>query len=675
MSADTLVYDMSSMTEGTPQIFVKKDWLSILDNQNGNYAGNQSIIDTSQLANSNKYMNYREAYLAIPMVLTASSADVNQATMAPATAGGATSADMAFGLKNWFGSIIHSLTLDLAGTTIIQQTPFCSLWNNFKLMTTLSYQDVLTNGSQMGFYPDDPLAWGFSTAFDVNGRGTFNNRDLVLPSASSSSFASGSVYGNSGFLARQKYIAFDTGALPAGGKLSGAEGALAPVSDLFDDDSAKALYKSYINLKQNTGVASRACVQYSIMATIHLKHLHSFFQNVPLLKGVFMRMTLNLNQTSVDIQTDANGVFKTCAVSSPYGGVSPIMVASQDAPDFFPAVSCVVPVPSGTPVASPAVATATDDANTFVVDSAAGIAVGQLVVGAGIPSGAVVSNVAGTTITISVKATIPAATTIYFYTTSTISAVSTNTLVRNGGAGAWGALADKSTIISIAVGNKPILPSQSAFQASLATSITLNVPAYTFNPVFESAYLASSVKTIVYEDIYQYQVSGVGAGSTFNNLITNGIANIRSVLVIPFFTSTANGGLEPIQSPFDDCGGGSTSPLSLLTNFNVVVAGQNMIYNTQKYSYQMFLEQVQGCNAVNGDLSDGLTSSLISQQGWEQKQCYYYVNCARMLPAEEAVPKSVSIVGQNKSKKDINLMVFISYGVSVNIDVLTGTRV
>lgn len=675
MSADTLVYDMSSMTEGTPQIFVKKDWLSILDNQNGNYAGNQSIIDTSQLANSNKYMNYREAYLAIPMVLTASSADVNQATMAPATIGGATSADMAFGLKNWFGSIIHSLTLDLAGTTIIQQTPFCSLWNNFKLMTTLSYQDVLTNGSQMGFYPDDPLAWGFSTAYDVNGRGTFNNRDLVLPSASSSSFASGSVYGNSGFLARQKYIAFDTGALPAGGKLSGAEGAIAPVSDLFDDDSAKALYKSYINLKQNTGVASRACVQYSIMATIHLKHLHSFFQNVPLLKGVFMRMTLNLNQTSVDIQTDANGVFKTCAVSSPYGGVSPIMVASQDAPDFFPVVSA--PVPMGTAITSRTIsAAATTDSTSATLSSLnAAIVAGQIVVGAGVPAGTLVSAYDGAVaLTLSQKATIPANTTLYFYS-ATPTLTSANSYVKNGGAGAWGALADKSTIISLAVGNKPILPSQSAFQASLATSITLNVPAYTFNPVFESAYLASSVKTIVYEDIYQYQVSGVGAGSTFNNLITNGIANIRSVLVIPFFTSTENGGLEPIQSPFDDCGGGSTSPLSLLTNFNVVVAGQNMIYNTQKYSYQMFLEQVQGCNAVNGDLSDGLTSSLISQQGWEQKQCYYYVNCARMLPAEEAVPKSVSIVGQNKSKKAINLMVFISYGVSVNIDVLTGTRV
>jgi hypothetical protein len=114
MSADTLVFDMSSMSEGTPSVFVRKDWLTILDNQSNNYQGNQSVIDTSQLANSNKYMNYREAYLTVPLLITLSNAAVNTG-FAPATA--ATSADYAIGLKNWYGSIVHSFTLDYNGTT------------------------------------------------------------------------------------------------------------------------------------------------------------------------------------------------------------------------------------------------------------------------------------------------------------------------------------------------------------------------------------------------------------------------------------------------------------------------------------------------------------------------------------------------------------------------------
>ena len=111
MSADTLVYDMANSSEGNASIFVKKDWLNILDNQNGNYRGNQSVIDTSQLANSNKYMNYREGYLAVPLTLCAS----QTAVTAPATA--ATSQDYTYGLKNWFGSIVHSFSVDLGGTT------------------------------------------------------------------------------------------------------------------------------------------------------------------------------------------------------------------------------------------------------------------------------------------------------------------------------------------------------------------------------------------------------------------------------------------------------------------------------------------------------------------------------------------------------------------------------
>ena len=66
---DESVYDMSLQSESNPNIFIKKDWISILDNQNGVYSGNQCVIDTSQLSNSNKWLNYREAYLLVPLIL------------------------------------------------------------------------------------------------------------------------------------------------------------------------------------------------------------------------------------------------------------------------------------------------------------------------------------------------------------------------------------------------------------------------------------------------------------------------------------------------------------------------------------------------------------------------------------------------------------------------------
>jgi hypothetical protein len=569
MSGDSLVYDMASASEGSASIFVKKDWLNILDNQNGNYRGNQSVIDTSQLANSNKYMNYREAYLAVPMVLTMTGVPLT----GPAT--GATSMDYAIGLKNWFGSVIHSFTLDLGGTTIIQQTPYCGLWNTFKLMTSLSWGDVQTMGSSIGFYPDNALSVSYSTVATADGIGTANNQNWQGFPVVAGALNSYDV-GNEGFLRRQQYINYDPAGLTAPGS--------AAFSTLLTAGACNNLYKSYISTKTNPAIVgtNAGVIQISIMGIIELKHIHSFFQNVPLLKGVFMKATLNLNQPQVELTVGAGITLTHASVNSPLGGVVPIMVSSGRA----------------------------NNGSSSMV---------------------------------------------------------------NGGAGG------NAVYASLFVGNTCYWTAQTTQGAPAATnftqSINLYVPAYTFNPVYEQAYLSSPVKRIVYTDIYQYLVQNIAAGGTFNSLVTNGIAGIKSVLVLPYFTSAANGGTAPIQSVFDPAGAGPTSPLCLLNNFNVVVSGQNMIYNTQRYSYEQFMNQLSGCCAVNAGLTDGLTSGFISQLGFDTEYCYHWVNCSRMLPVEEPVPKSVSIIGQNQSALAVDLYVFIEYGVEVSIDVLSGARV
>lgn len=581
MSADTLVFDMSSMSEGTPSVFVRKDWLAILDNQNQNYQGNQSVIDTSQLANSNKYMNYREAYLTIPLLMTLTQSP-SATPYLPATAG--TSGDYVMGLKNWYGSIVHSFTLDYNGTTIIQQTPYCGLWNSFKLMTSLSYNDIVVSGPMLGFYPDDATSFRFDATItaSTNGIGTSNNRNAGAFPVVSGQFNQFDPY-NVGLLRRQQGWNFDpdgvagTGTTYAG---ASASGTLTTLSNL------NLLWKSYIfNKRDGTASTTGSSVQVCITAQVWLKHLHSFFERVPLLKGVFCKITLNLNQSSVSFTSTADA-FSAVSVSSPLGGVSPIMIAS------------------------------------------AGASQGSV----GFTSG--------------------------------------------------------SYIASLAVGRTCLNSTQTGLGSTLVApsplggSILLNVPAYTFNPVFETSYLSAPVKKIVYTDIYQYQiVNQITAGQTFNNLITNGIANIKSVLVLPYYqagdgaTLTGNCGLSPIQSPFDPAGGGTTSPLCLLTQFNIQVSGQNAIYNTERYSYEQFINQLYGANAVNGGMTDGLTSGLIDQKQFEMGYCYYYVNVGRMLPVEEAVPKSVNVLGTNMSSKAIDLFIFIEYGVEVSVDILTGARV
>jgi len=601
MSCDKLVFDLSQEVEGSPNVFVRKDWINILDNQNQNYQNNQSIIDTSQLSNSNKYMGYREAYLSIPLLLSIlSPATTNAILFTPN--GGVGRTDYAIGLKNWFGNIIHSFTLDYNGTTIIQQTPFCNMWNSFKLMTTLSYNDILTQGATIGFYPDDPGAWLYVDTSATYGGAATNqgswvcNNDLGREGGGFSSVVSSqqNVYdnanllgGNYGLTKRISYINYN----PLVEGNLGAPPTYAQVG--ITAGSCNQVWKSYIFNQQNSVAGAGAAsgvMQINAMATVYLKHIHSFFNMVPLLKGSFMKMTMNLNNSTTSVVLSAAGVVNSYNANTFVGGVNPLHI------------------PSGT-------------------------------------TGSVNSWLAG-----------GAVRTIYY-----------NLSV--------GAVCTDASVTALAVTN--LLQ-----QGQLSKSIYLYVPAYTFNPTFEQAYLSVSPKIIKYTDIYQYQVLGIGAGAQsgqFNNLITNGIANIKSVLIIPFYASTTDvvgpANYAEYLSPFDPAGCGSTAPMVTLGNFNIQISGQNAIYNMQRYGFEEFNNQLYGQFAVNGGLTDGLTSGLIDFDAFQKSQCYYYVNVERMLPVEQSVPKSVQILGTNFSTKPLNLWVFIEYGVQVSIDVLTGARV
>ena len=626
--SDKLVFDLAQEVEGSPNVFIRKDWLNILDNQNQNYNNNQSVLDTSQLSNSNKYMSYREAYLSIPLLVTVATngfdTNINPPT---ATAAGfdpltaATSADYCVGLKNWFGQIIHSFTLDYNGTTIVQQTPFINMWNSFKLMTSLSYNDIITQGPTIGFYPDDPTSWTYnlSNVITLDGPGVANNtnyKSITPVSGAFNKFDSGS--GNLGFLNRQQLINFDAlgvvGNGAAGPNGDGTYGGLlfGTTSNAGNDGTLNSLWKSYISNRRiqtvNAGAQTTAgYIQYSIVATVYLKHIHSFFNMCPLLKGVFMKMTMNLNNTSTSFACTSESpgpgasdyaaiTYTLSSVSNPLGGVNPLMIASARADN--------------------------GGASLFPY-------VGQLSVGgAGDTTLKYIANV-------SVGATI---------LDSTV-----NSLVGQSG--------------------------------SLSRSIYLYVPAYTFNPVFEQAYLSSPIKSIKYTDVYQYQVLQVPTNGNINNLLTNGIANVKSVLVLPFYSSGVAGntqlpsGMPVWQSPFDPAGTGPTSPLAYITNFNIQVSGQNAIYNLEKYNFEQFNNQLYGQNSVNGGLTDGITSGLVSRQHFDMEYCYYYVNVERMLPVEQSVPKSIQLIGQNLSSKTIDYICFIEYGNSIDLDILTGARV
>ena len=575
MANDKIVYELSNDVEGAPSIFVRKDYVSLLDNNAQNYSSNQLTISTSSISNSSKYASFREGFLSVPLLLTLSSGAIGQTQSVAYTPDvSANSSDYSLGLKNWFGHIFHSMSVDVNGSTIIQTTPFSSLWNCFKLMTTLSWNDVTTQGSSIGFFPDTSTSFAFSgSSYNVNGVGTSNNQNLTTASAVVTGAFNDYQVGNVGFVKRQQYINYDPEA-PMGTTTTDLS-----FAQILDATALKTAYKSYISSKVKgvvtTGAVSTAGIfQVSVMANIYLKHIHDFFNKIPLMKGAFFNIVINLNNTSVAF-TVASSAISATTVTSALGGVNPLMLASM----------------------------AASNGNS------------------GLPNG--------------------------------------------------------NYIASIAVGSKCLNSQQLALSnmttGTLANQVSLNLPLYTFAPVFESAYLSQPVKTIVYSDIYNYIQYNVASQNTYNFLATNGIANILSILILPYFTSSANGGLLPIQSPFDTAAA-TTSPLCLQGNFNIQLSGQNLLYNTQRFVYEEYIQQLVGANSINGSQIDGLTSSLIGQLDFETLYNYYYVRADRALGVEASVPKSVAITGQNLSKLAVDLYCFIEYQQSIQMDALTGQR-
>lgn len=642
MSCDKLVYDLASETEGSPNVFVRKDWINILDNQSMNYQANQSVVDTSQLSNSNKWMSYREAYFEIPLLLTIGTPFVGLGNGAIGFAGhdtmtdvlvDNTTADGCIGLKNWFGNIIHSFTVDYNGTTIIQQTPFVNMWNSFKLLTTLSWQDVMTQGAHIGFYPDTSTSWYYTQRAAVgnfaSGSGDGISNNVFFPHMSGDfdeftpSYSTlGQSVGNIGYSKRMRYIAYDPSA-PCGVTQPGAAIISTSSCGLLPASQSATMWRSFIT--GASGAAVKGYVQHQIMATVYLKHLHSFFNMCPLLKGVYMKMTMNLNNSSATIYSTPS---TPAAGGNPYGGGTLLLQRATNA------VGGVIP---------------------FMVSSAVGTSPSLDIANMG-----QASKFSGGCSLTNYGVGNPPQT---YYTNISVG----------------GQVLD-ADLTSVALTGCSV-PRASGV---LAQSVYLYVPAYTFNPVFEQAYLSSPVKTIKYTDVYQYQIEGVTG--TFNRLITNGIANIKSVLIIPFLSKglSANlldAGVSPFQSPFDPAGCGTTSPVCSINNFNVVISGQNAIYNTERYTFEHFVNQVYGQGAVNGGLTDGLTSGLINFKDWQNSYCYYYTNVERMLPVEQSVPKSVQIQGVIQSGtgalgvKSWDFWVFVEYGAQIQIDSITGARV
>ena len=202
---------------------------------------------------------------------------------------------------------------------------------------------------------------------------------------------------------------------------------------------------------------------------------------------------------------------------------------------------------------------------------------------------------------------------------------------------------------------------------AVGKQVELWVPAYQMLPDVELNYSKNHMHDISYYDYYQFTLKGVTGGDTpasFNHLVSNGISNLKAVLIVPLLSALNNN-----VNIFDD---GLPQLMGHINNFNVLVGGSNVLHQDSRYTYQQFNNEFFNEFGINGNQSPGLGSCLIDFNDWLKKP-YYYVNCSRVPLEQQKAYRSLQIKGTNSSQLTMDYVIFAIYEKNFKLDVISGS--
>ena len=168
----------------------------------------------------------------------------------------------------------------------------------------MSAEDEKNIGPTLNFAKDDVLSMRYNAVANVNGLGESNNiitRPLFDPNLG---YGLSSFTHNSGRLARMmNSTSYDI--------------AMRNTESIQNVIASGKNYSQRDNITINPGVATGTVINYYIIATIPLSILSDLFAKMPLVKGSYLKLTLNLNTGCTTTMTMANNTFTSVVSSSP----------------------------------------------------------------------------------------------------------------------------------------------------------------------------------------------------------------------------------------------------------------------------------------------------------------------------------------------------------------------
>jgi hypothetical protein len=625
--ADNLVYEESLNTEIDQSEFISKKWVYVNDNNSQNYTS-QVVIDSTPLSNAGGWINWQEGFIVMPLVVQLTSQVAGNLPL------NGSEGDYAWAFKSGFWQMINSMTVEFNNQNVIQQTPFLNVFRSFKANTSFSQDDLFNVGPSVGFYPDNAKSWTYIDNFSVNSYYDGNGENIPYTNNSNFEFYSVSPSGTT-------RIGNNTNALNL--PWSGVAG-----SPLFSPTVPASVNNVIVYNGQGSLVYSTPLNPKNINEGM-LKRQNWYNYNP-------WTLATSRAQNSVNNATSGNAIYRSqldntqCTTDGSYVWETYAKLRLKDLADFFEKM----PLLKGSTI-------------RFYINTNQAITNFTVVNG-------LMNIVTG------VPATYP---TLTVNSVNVIGGLTNPLMLTSVGYGQGGStLADGTYSISVSIQKNNFAIYNGVAGRSQLNSCRLYAPVYTMNPLAESKYLSlAPTKKVMYKDVFQYQFNNVG--TTFNILVTNGIANICSVLVVPqisknqtFTSSTTVGALPSYSSPLNPCCPSPAMPDPIaFTNFNILVSGVNLFLNNENYDFEAFLEQLAQSNQLNGGLTTGLASGLVNEDMFSSGYRYYYGDCSRILPSERGVSRSIQVVGQNSSLIGCDLMIFVEFMREITIDIATGARI
>jgi hypothetical protein len=308
-------------------VMTKKEVVYIQD-QNGSAYNGTITFETSSISNSGKFADWTNAYFVIPYVVTMVGAlgDIS-----------GTSSRFSVGMKAGWWHLIHSMSVDLNGINIIQQTPFLNLYASYKCITNWSYTDMVKNGDSVGFWKDSVDSFQYFAAQNASGSVISNNTIIGIAAVVGQIPAIPTTWAGSTVLAGYNEGYFRR----------------LVASNYYNGGTAQFLGATAPNaISSGLSVCGQATANTSFYwrynCVIRLRDLSDFFDNkVPLHRGGVYRFTLNYNSGAVTVSYAAGPLFGSSAVVQSSGQSLPYIFSSGAASNPNSAVAQAVTLTGG----------------------------------------------------------------------------------------------------------------------------------------------------------------------------------------------------------------------------------------------------------------------------------------------------------------------------------------